>query len=353
MTTSPLNSATRRHTAATLTALSLTLLALAALRLCIGEDFGWPPGSLIGATQRMYLFGWLDHTGFASLMDIRLNRLVLALLVGVSLSTSGVALQALLRNPLAEPFLLGLSSGAGVGVTAQMVASYYLNRPFGAHHIGALVGATVSMLIVYTAGRRHGLIDPVGLLLIGVVLSTINGAIIVLLNYIPGSAGLRDDLARWMMGYLNETVMGSPTVLIVTLATAAGLAVLLCHSRAMDAASFSDEEAQSLGVNLRRLRAVLFVTASALAAGAVVLSGPIAFVGLICPHLARLLLGPGHSTLLIGSALIGAMLVLLSDTATVCLDFGQGRLPLGIFTAVLGGPVFVWILRPHLGRGIQ
>ena len=137
----------------------------------------------------MYFAGWWSSGGFDSVMDIRLNRLVLAVLVGVSLATSGVALQALLRNPLAEPYVLGLSSGAGVGLMAQMLASHYAGRQFGAPHLGALGGAAVSMAAVYAAGRKKGMIDPLGLLLVGVVLSTINGAIIVLLNYIPGSAG--------------------------------------------------------------------------------------------------------------------------------------------------------------------
>ena len=292
------------------------------------------------------------EAGFDSVLDIRLNRLVLAALVGSSLATSGVALQSLLRNPLAEPFILGMSSGAGVGVMGQMLLNHYGGHGWVAPHTGALLGALISMAIVYGAGRRRGVIDPLGLLLVGVVVGTINGAIIVLLNYLPGSTGLRDDLARWMMGYLNEAVIGTPAILVVACLTIGGLILLLASARAMDAASFSDDEAQSLGVNIGRLRKVLFITSSVLAAGAVVLAGPIAFVGLISPHLVRLLVGPGHRGLLLGAAMVGATMVALADTATVALDFGQGRLPLGVFTAVIGGPVFVWMLRPHLGRGI-
>ena len=337
----------------TMLCLALLLVLATLLRLCVGDSFGWPGGQLNWAIWRLLLTHWADATGFDSLLDIRLHRVALAVLVGSSLATSGVALQALLRNPLAEPFILGLSSGAGVGVMAQMLAGYYLGYVFGAHTLGALAGASVSMLIVYVAGQRQGVIDPLGLLLVGVVLSTINGAIIVLMNYLPGSAGLRDDLARWMMGYLNENVAGTPTVLVMTLVTATGFLVLLFLGRAMDVATFSDTEAISLGVNLRGLRVVLFAVASVLAGGAVVLAGPIAFVGLVCPHAARLLMGPAHRPLLIAAAMMGAALILLADTATVWLDFGQGRLPLGVLTAVLGGPVFVWMLRPQLGRGME
>ena len=346
------HTATARSTVV-LIGMCVVLISVAVLRLLIGERFGWPDGSLTVATQRILVAAWQGDGAIDSLMDIRLNRLVLGIFTGSALAASGVALQALLRNPLAEPFILGLSSGAGVGVMTQMLASHYIGRQLGAPHMGALAGACGSMLIVYVAGRRRGVVDPLGLLLIGVVLSTINGAIIVLLNYVPGSVGLRDDLARWMMGYLNESVAGTPTLVLMGVTTVVGIAVLCWLGRSMDVASFSDVEAVSLGVNLQRLRLVLFVVASVLAAGAVVLAGPIAFVGLISPHLVRLLIGPSHRALVLGSVMVGALLILLADIAAVSLDFGQGRLPLGIFTAVLGGPIFVWMLRPHLGRGLD
>ncbi len=332
--------------------LFVALVAVAVLRLFVGVRFGWPSGDWPGAVWRVLGGGWLDRGGGDSVLGIRLARLVLAVLVGWSLAASGVALQSLLRNPLAEPFILGLSSGAGVGVMGQMLAGGYLGYALGSPHIGALLGAGGSMLIVYAAGRKRGVIDPLGLLLVGVVLSTINGAVIVLLSYLPGSAVMRDNLARWMMGYLNEALIGTPTVLIMGLVAAGGFGLLLANARAMDVAAFSDAEADSLGVDLRRLRRVLFVVASALAGGSVVLAGPIAFVGLICPHGVRLVLGPGHRGVLLGSAMVGAVLILLADIASVSLDFGQGWMPLGVFTAVLGGPAFVWMLRPQLGRGI-
>ena len=136
--------------------------------------------------------------------------------------------------------------------------------------------------------------------------------------------------------------------------TLVGFAVLTRSARAMDVASLSDAEAMSLGVRLNRLRTVLFLAATVLAAGAVVLAGPIAFVGLIAPHLARLALGPRHGPLLIGAALIGAGLVVAADTvsALLALKLGIGRMPIGIFTAMLGGPAFLWMLRPHLGRSL-
>ena len=279
-------------------------------------------------------------------------RVVIAITVGIALATGGVSLQALLRNPLAEPFILGLSSGAAVGVMVQMALAFEFQQHQGPAHEGALVGAMVSMAIVYVAGRRHGVIDPLGLLLVGVVIATINGALVMAIRAVYAPPGQRNDVARWMMGFLNENV-GSSSVLLISLLTLMGLAVLWRFGPAMDVAGFSDTEATSLGVHLPLLRKLLFVVATVLAAGAVVLAGPVAFVGLIAPHMARLLVGPSHRNLLLCAALIGAVLIVMADVAAVVCDRGWGLLPIGIFTSLLGGPLFLWMLRPHLGRGLD
>lgn len=312
----------------------LVLLALAGLaQVCVGTGgIGWPAEGVI--------------------LNIRVLRLALAVLVGVSLSVSGVSLQALLRNPLAEPFILGLSSGAAVGVVVQIMLANVIGVSLGAGHVGAAIGACVAMAIVFLAGRKRGRIDPLGLLLVGVVLSTINGAVLMLLLYLSGKGQTRDDLSRWMMGYLNEGVH-SGTIALVAIVVVIGLIAALAFARAMDVASFSDAEATSMGVNLPRLRTTLFLVAGVLTACAVVLAGPISFVGLICPHIARLIVGPSHRSLLLASAMLGATLVLFSDSASALLDLWQhiGRVPIGIFTAMIGGPMFLWMLRPSLGRG--
>ena len=344
-----------RRTVLVWAGLFVALAAAAVLRLMIGEEVGWPGGSVFRALGQVFFGQWQTTArppAADTLLTIRLLRLVLGLVVGTALASSGVALQALLRNPLAEPYILGLSSGAAVGVMLQMILSQFVAGWIGASHLGALAGALAAMGVVYVAGRRRGVIDPLGLLLVGVVLSTINGALIMVLHFVYAPPGVYNDLARWMMGFLNETV-GPANVLSITVLTMACVALLVRLGPAMDAAGFSDAEALSLGVSLARLRKLLFVIAGALAAGAVVLAGPIAFVGLICPHVARLLLGPGHRTLLLGAALAGAALIVLADTAATLLDFGQGRMPLGIFTAMIGGPAFLWMLRPHLGRGVD
>ncbi|MEE9211684.1 MAG: iron ABC transporter permease, partial [Phycisphaeraceae bacterium] len=263
----------------------LVFLALAALLLLV-------------VAFRMAIGGLPDDDLLREVLLSRLARVRSCVIVGVALATSGVALQVLLRNPLAEPFILGLSTGAGVGVIAQSVLAWWLYQQVGPSHLGALLGAAASMLIVYAAARRRGVIDPLGLLLVGVVLSTINGALIMLLNYVAGPGGVKEQLSLWMMGYISESV-DAVSIWLVAAVTGGGLGLLLYLAGAMDVATFSDTEAQSLGVNLTRLRTTLFLVASVLAAGAVVLAGPIAFVGLVSPHLTRLLIGPSHRTLLV------------------------------------------------------
>jgi iron complex transport system permease protein len=342
-----------------LLALPLLLLAACAARMCIGGQFlSWPRGDL-GRSALALCWPQVKNADLYSVMGLRLTAVVLACLAGSALAASGVALQALLRNPLAEPFVLGLSSGATLGVVGQEV----LRRTWSAHfasnlgpsYLGALLGAGVAMAVVFLASRRRGVIDPLGLLLTGVVLSNICGSLVLMLLYLVGRGQLDTRLSRWMMGYLEPSVVGSIWFPAALLVVVAALVALVAYGRAMDVATFSDTEAASLGVNLPRLRTILFLAASALAAAAVVVAGPLAFVGLICPHLGRILLGPAHRRLAVASCFLGALLVVLADIAGNLLDrlTHIGVMPIGVFTALVGGPVFLWILRPHLGRGAE
>jgi iron complex transport system permease protein len=318
-----------------LAALAYVFCCVAFLRLGIGTSgISWP------------------FEGGIDIWETRGMRLAVGAIAGAGLAVSGVALQAVLRNPLAEPFVLGLSSGAALGVMLQLLIGSVLGMAMGANQAGAMLGAAASMLIVYLTSRRHGTIDPLGLLLTGVVLATINGAIIMVLQYFVGPGWLKENLSRWMMGYIDEG-LASGTVFTVGIVAAVVTVVLWFFGRAMDIATTSETEAVSLGVNIGVMRKVLFIGASLLAGGSVVLVGPVSFVGLICPHLARLMLGPGHRGLIVGSAMLGATLVVAADTAAATLDLNQriGIMPIGVFTAMLGGPVFLWMLRPHLGRG--
>jgi len=300
--------------------------------------------------------GWPDHDNAQYVIDVRIQRAVVAVLVGVALSVSGVALQALLRNPLAEPYILGLSTGAGLGIIVQSyIAAQLGNLAAGPQWAGALLGTALTLVVVFLAGRRRGVIDRLGLLLVGVVLSTINGAAIMLLNYLAGPGGVRDNLMMWMMGLLRDEPLGWAEA-VAALVVSSALVLLLWQGRAMDVSTLDDDEAAALGVNVGRMKLLLLVTASVLTATAVLIAGPIAFIGLIAPHLARVLLGPTHRPLLIGAALLGAALLVWADVASEWVAYlyqSMGRMPVGIFTALIGGPVFLWLLRPQLGRGLE
>lgn len=322
-----------------LTLIGLLLLAAVAARLLTSTvGFGLPTG---------------ENAAF--LLGERLHHLGVATIVGVALALSGVSLQALLRNPLAEPYILGLSTGAGLGLMLQGYIAITFAVALGPSALGAVIGSAVTLLIVFLASRRRGIIDRLGLLLAGVVLSTINGALILLLDYLAGEGILRTRVAEWMMGQLAVQPMGVADTVAAVVA-AVGLFLLYVHGPAMDIATLDDDEAASLGVAVGRLRLVLLTTASVLAAAAVVVAGPIAFVGLIAPHIARTLLGPVHRPMILASAMLGATLLIAADTASAAIAYARpslGMIPVGIFTALIGGPAFLWMLRPQLGRGME
>ncbi len=286
----------------------------------------------------------------ADVLNLRAMAMLAGAVVGVSLAVSGVMLQALLRNPLASPFILGVSAGAGLGVMTALYVNFKAGReviPEGGHMLPAMAGAVLTLLIVWMLGRRRGWLDPVSLVLVGVIISSMCGALMMALQHLV-PAGLHKDISRWMMGHISEAP--SSTALMASGACALiGTVVGVLLGRAMDAATLGDDEARSVGVSIGALRLWLFLLSGVLAAGAVVLAGPIAFVGLVAPHAARLVLGPRHGPLVIGAALFGIALVVGADVARQVIGFGTGRLPIGILTALIGGPTFIWLLRT--GRG--
>lgn len=284
------------------------------------------------------------------ILRLRTGAVLAGLTIGAALGVSGAMLQALLRNPLAEPFLLGGSSGAGLGVMLATYVAYATGEPawtsFGAV-LPASIGAIGALLVVMALGHRREGLDPLSLVLAGVIVSAMCGAGIMFLQQVVPH-GLRGDLVVWMMGRVPEAP--PRVVLAITAAvTLAGVLLGVVLGRAMDAATLGDDEARSVGVKLWQLRLVLLIASGALAAAAVALAGPLAFVGLIAPHVTRSLAGARHAALVLGSALAGAALVVGADTVRQALEFGGGRLPVGVLTAALGGPLFLWLL--HRGPG--
>lgn len=283
---------------------------------------------------------------------LRLMRVASGAGVGAALAVSGVLLQSLLRNPLAEPAVLGLTTGAGLGVTVSIYVAFAATGSIASHAPpawSALAGALGALGLVGLLGQRRGALEPVSVLLVGVVVSLTAGAGIVFVQHLLPDQGVA-MATRWVMGSLTDEAGWGRIAAVGGLAIA-GAAGGAWMGPAMDAAALGEDEARSVGVRLGRLRAALFVGSGALTAGAVLLAGPIGFVGLIAPHAVRWAAGASHRALVIGSALLGAALIIAADALVRLVDFGAGRMPIGVLTAAVGGPVFLVLLRRAQRRG--
>ncbi len=297
--------------------------------MLVGEEFGWP-----------------DH---ATIRTLRLISVVSAAGVGICLGVSGVCLQALLRNPLASPYILGLSAGAGLGVAISQILMRNASGPgpWWSESLGAVLGGIGTLWIVYGLSRRRGVLDGVSLLLVGVMVSAIAAAGIMACQHFAPARDT-DALVRWMMGRISQLTPWPP-VLAVLGAGLTGLVLATAMSRTMDAGMLSEDEAVSVGAPIGRLRLHLFIIAGVLTAFSVFLAGPIGFVGLVAPHVGRMLVGPRHRLLLPASALLAAILLLVADTAVLLIPASGAPLPIGVLTSAIGGPFFIWLLRRSRG----
>jgi iron complex transport system permease protein len=297
-----------------------------------------------------------DH---AILFGLRLPRAVLAALVGAALAGAGTALQALLRNPLAEPFVLGVSGGAALGGTLVLVAAAGLSRLLGpaAEAVagpspvaaGAVAGAAASTVLVFGLGRIGGRLVPEAALLVGIVFNAFAAGVITLLKMlVPPEQAAR--LLYWLMGAIGHEEPGTLAVGATLVLLSLGALVLL--SARLNLLTLGDDEAASLGVDVRRVRAAVFFAASAATGAAVALAGMVGFVGLIVPHLVRRAVGPDHRLLLPASILFGAAFLVVADTGARLAFLPLGtEPPVGALTAFLGGPFFLWLLRREARRG--
>ncbi len=285
-----------------------------------------------------------------TIAELRLISAVSALVIGMALACSGTLLQATLRNPLASPWVLGLTSGASLGVVLVIVSGVEFGG-IGAESVGAVVGAFSALFLVYALARSRGELDPVALLLIGVMVSVCFGALTMLVQQFLPDRGLA-RFSRWMLGSISEET-GWGVLLSIGGVTLAGTAVAISLGRKLDAASLPDDEARSVGVNPRTLRTCCFGIAGVLTAGTVLLAGPIGFVGLVCPHIARMLVGARHRGLIVAAALVGGCFVLGADLLSVGVAMwsgstdavmSTGRIPVGIISAIVGAPVFIAML---------
>ncbi|MEO8603156.1 MAG: iron ABC transporter permease [bacterium] len=294
--------------------------------------------------------GAADNLDRLILLRIRLPRVLLAVLVGGALAAAGTTLQALLRNPLADPHMLGVSGGAGVGAAVMlMLAGSGTVASVLAVLAGAFAGALLAMAVVYRLGSVHGRLQPYMFLLAGVVTNAFAGALIMTLNAVADFFQAQGILF-WLLGTLQTESYGLVAASAVYLLV--GVLWLMRHTRAFNVLTLGEEGASQLGIDVSRTRRSAFVVSSLLVGASVSVSGMIGFVGLIVPHVTRLLIGPDYRLLLPAAVLTGAIFLLLADTVARG-AFGDTEIPVGVVTALCGGPFFIYLLRREGGRGVE
>lgn len=306
----------------------LSLAAALILVLLLAVSFG---------SERLSLFNLNDQQR-AILFDIRLPRVFLGACVGASLAVAGASLQALLRNPLAEPYLLGVSNGAALGTMLAFVffESYGFARP-----VMAFAGAGIATFTVYQMARSRAGMNVERLVLSGVIVTTFLSSIIVLLTSVLDAAKLR-GFTFWLLGDLSQATYDG---FYMTLAVSTvGTIVLSSQAKALNLMMIGERDALDFGVEIGRVRIIVFGTASLLVGTAVAASGSVGYVGLIVPHLVRLAFGSDNRLVVPVSAIVGAIFVVLADTAART-AISPRELPVGAITALVGAPVFIYLLR--------
>lgn len=276
------------------------------------------------------------------ILQLRLPRVFLGLIVGASLAIAGVAMQALVRNQLADPFILGVSAGASMFATLGMIFGVFSFLGSYSLSLSAFLGAIVSILLVYLISRVRGKIVITQLLLSGVVISMVfEGFTKIITLSAPNALGLH-NAEFWMSGSLAGAKWSYLTLPLVVMLLCGFY--LLLHYRTLNALLFGEDSAATMGVNVKNMQKSLILVTSLLAGVTISVSGSIGFIGLICPHFARLLVGGDHRKVLPIAALSGGILVVWTDVLARMVIAPQ-ELPIGILTAIIGGPIFIIILK--------
>lgn len=347
-----LNALTRRVQALPASSILLALAVLLVGAIFLGISFGSiaiPVGEivriLLNGTGMFHFARQWDSGDELIILQLRLPVVIGAGLVGMGLSVAGVLFQGMLRNPLADPYLIGTSSGAALGAAIAFILPYdtFYGTYFPLTPVLAFAGAMLTVLFVYAVARVGGQTPVVTLLLAGVVINAVLVAVqTLLLTLSPRAQFGLQSLFSWLSGGVAVTTW--TPVVIVGLLILAGFVCALLLSGVLDAFGLGEESAAHLGLHVERYKLFIIVVGSLLTAAAVSISGLIGFVGLIVPHIMRLLLGPRHRLLLPASALAGATFLVLADLLARVV-IAPATLPVGVFTALVGAPFFLFLLR--------
>lgn len=337
----------------------LVLLGLLVFSLLAAVTFGStdiPIGDVYGVISRKLYHlvflgdsGWGDGSLFRAVWYIRLPRLILAMAIGAGLATCGVVMQAIVKNPLADPYVLGISSGASLGATSAILLG--VGAAFGSNSVGvmAFLGAFVVSLAVVGLANIGGRANSVKLLLAGTALSSACSAFSNFIVYIAHDKEGIQTVTYWMMGALGGATWEiDGTVLLVVLA---GIVFFLTQYRTLNLMLLGDETSITLGTDLHKWRQLYLLVCAAIVGFSVYAAGMIGFVGLVIPHVVRMLYGTDHKRLLPISALVGAIFLIWADVACRTILPGQ-ELPIGILTSMIGAPCFIYLMaRKRYGFG--
>lgn len=317
--------------------LVITLILVAIFSLSIGPaNISFKEAAKICFSKLPFVnFPGIDPIHENIILSIRLPRVWLAIITGMALSVVGVVLQALLRNPLADPYIIGVSSGAALGATLAIAPGLIsLISPLG------FLGAVITMFLVYNLAKTGHKIPTYTLLLAGVIVGAFFFALITLVTALTGED--MHQIVFWLMGNLSETNV--LLIIIASLMGLAGITIVYLFARDLNLISIGEESAQHLGVAVETVKKILFIMASLITGAVVAITGLIGFVGLIIPHIMRLLVGPDHRILIITSVLAGGIFLVLADLLARTI-ISPMEIPVGVITAMVGGPFFLFLLK--------
>lgn len=323
------------------------ILLLALLLICLlSISIGPVDISLWFVLQKLVTGQSLTTLEHIILWDIRLPRLAMGICVGSALAVSGAVMQGLFRNPLADPGLVGVSAGAGVGAIIAIVLGgilpVFINNIFGDYLVvfSAFLGGWISAMILYRIATHHGQTSVATMLLAGIAIGALSGAVSGVLVYLADDKQLR-DLTFWGLGSLAGAtwakVIGAGPLMLISIVIASTL------GRGLNGLALGEATAAHIGISTQKLKNISICTVAAATGAAVSVSGSIGFIGIIVPHLLRKTLGPDHRTLILNSGFLGAITLIFSDMISRVI-IAPSELPIGIVTAILGAPVFLWIL---------
>lgn len=310
-----------------------------------------PPGEVWGIVTHALGADWAEpawsRVRETIVLDVRAPRVLLGVVTGAGLAVVGTAMQALVRNPLAEPYLLGVSSGASLGAVVVVVTGVRLLGPVSLS-AAAFAGALLSMLLVYTTARAGGRITSMRLILAGVAVAAVLTALMDLMLLTSDRANHAREVLAWTLGGLGGVHWGS--LWLPAAALLLGIGVLTVQARSLNLLLAGEEAAATMGLDVARFRARMFVLLSLVTGCLVAAAGPIGFVGLMMPHIVRLFVGGDHRRVLPTAALAGACFLVWADIAARTVAAPM-EIPVGVLTALCGGPFFLWLMRRDARRG--